>query len=155
MEDNKLIQTVEYIVSTGAKVAEKYTTIIGIPLDYVAIFTQSQEEYMEYIHLAQSLGKEIQTIPTGNLFRLNETLHTSVGDMVVVKIRKPDISRSQRGCVDFRIPNYAELKMKYQGHPFVNVIDRYEYEMIEIREDTTDVLVYFPSLSFTNIVKTT
>ena len=116
-------------------------------IDYLAIFAKDAEEYAVIESLLESLGAETdkENARTGRTFLLNELIETSAGPLAVVKIRKPDQTRPQRGAPDFRVKNYNELKETFlSSSGNFTLMVRKEYEWIEIKG--VDVLVYIPSI---------
>jgi hypothetical protein len=80
---------------------------------------------------------------------LDKPIETPAGHLEVLKVRKPDPTRSQRGAPDFRVKDYNKFKEKYfltGRNSNFSLMIRKEYEMLELKG--VDVLVYFPSKSF-------
>ena len=122
-----------------------------MPIDYASIFSKDDAEFANLERLVNTLGQPNDIIATqsGSTFLLHEPLHTQAGPLKVLKIRKPDPTRPQRGAPDFRVDDYQSFKEKHflggQNSNFSLMI-RKNYEMLELKG--VDVLVYFPSKSF-------
>ncbi len=79
---------------------------------------------------------------------LSEPLETSCGPVAQIRIRKPDVYRSQLGCADFTVKDYlvfkSEIYAKYPSN--LRLIERSDYEMFEFFDfENNDVLAYVVS----------
>lgn len=138
---NKII---DYIVEKSVDLKNKYVKE-ELKIDYVCVFSQSQEEYDHFIGLASSLGKIAQETKTGPVFKFNSPPQTIAGKPNLLKIRIPDKTRPQGGDVDFNT-DYEKFKAKYLNDKNFTLIKRENFEMIELRDEGFDVLVYFSSI---------
>ncbi len=142
----QLEKIVNYIVIAGLKAIKSNTKNEKATLDYLAIFAKNQSEFQKLLSQTCQLGKEVdpKNNLTGQTFLLKSPFQTPAGPLKVLKIRRPDPTRPQRGAPDFKVKNYQDFKKKYlvNGHNFSLVI-RKDFEMIELKG--IDVLVYFPS----------
>lgn len=80
--------------------------------------------------------------PTGPVYKFREKPNTIAGRPVLLRIRHPDKTRPERGDTDFNT-NYPVFKKKYLGNPYFKLIEREDYEMIELVNTEFDVRVYF------------
>jgi len=145
MNKNELEKIVIYLVEQGISTIKRFTDEENPVIDYVAIFSKDEDEFKNLELVAETMGKEVDkvTIRTGKTFLLNQPLNTSAGILSLVKIRKPDDTRPQRGAPDFKIQNYQQFKEKYLGsNGNFTLMPKKDYEMIEIKG--VDVLVYIP-----------
>lgn len=138
---NKII---DYIVKRCVELKNKYVEE-EVEIEYLAIFSQNQEEYNQFLTLALSIGEIVDQTPTGPVFKFNFPPQTIAGKPKLIKIRIPDNARPQRGDVDFNT-NYQEFKQKYLDNKRFALIEREKFEMIELKDDKFDVLVYFSSI---------
>lgn len=148
MVSQNLKEIIDYIVGQGVAALKQFTNEPNFVLDYLAIFSNNESEYNTFISIAQPLGKEIdpETVKTGRTFLLQEPIETSHGALRLIKIRKPDPTRPQRGAPDFKVPNYEEFKNRYlKSSGNFTLMLRDNYEMIELKG--VDVLVYIPSVT--------
>lgn len=149
MTKQELEKIVTYIVDQGLLAIKENTNEKYLPIDYIGIFCQNDEEFIEMDNLVKTLGVlgDKTATGTGNTYLLNEPINTNAGLLKVLKVRKSDATRPQRGAPDFRVNNYQSFKEKYlsRGHNF-SLITREVYELIELKG--IDVLVYFPSKHF-------
>lgn len=138
-----LQKTVDYIVSETIKLKNKYIDQTGAPIDWVAIFSQNGQEYESFLKEIKKTGKIIKDTPTGLIFKLDSPIKTNAGDVFIIKVRKHDKTRPQRGDADFRIDKYKEFKEKYLPNKHFSLIIRKDYQMVELKDLDFDVLVYF------------
>ena len=135
-----------YIVKQALEAIAINTNERNLPIDYLAIFSKDEQEFKNLEQLVRPLGKEVdkQTSKTGLTFLLDQPIKTHAGLLKLLKIRKPDPTRPQRGAPDFRVQDYRQFKDKYlkKSGNFTLMI-REDFEMIELKG--IDVLVYFPN----------
>ena len=151
MTKQDLEKIVNYIVNQGLQAISENTEKKDLPVDYMGIFSKDDTEFTDMERLASTLGKPGDKTATksGSTFLLDKPLNTPAGPLKVLKIRKPDPTRPQRGAPDFQVKDYLSFKEKYfssgQNSNF-SLMSRKKYEMLELKG--IDVLVYFPSKSF-------
>lgn len=149
MNEGNLNKIVRYIVDQGLDAIVKNTEEKYLPVDYLAIFCHDDNEYYQLDQFVAALGEIIDQhlSKTGNTYLLHKPISTNAGDLKMLKIRKPDATRPQRGAPDFQVTDYNAFKEKYlsAGGNFT-LMPRKDYEMIELKG--IDALVYFPSKSF-------
>lgn len=146
MNRKTLENIIHYLVKQAVEAIEANTEEKNLPVDYIAIFSKNEQEFKNLEQLVRPLGKEIdkQTSKTGLTFLLDQPIKTSAGLLKLLKVRKPDPTRSQRGAPDFRVHNYQQFKDKYlQKSGNFTLMIRKDFEMIELKG--VDVLVYFPN----------
>lgn len=138
---NKIIS---YLIQECVKLKDKHTQDKDLIADYVCIFSHSQHEYNKLIKTAEQIGKLASETPTGPVYTFINPPETIAGKPKLLRIRKPDTTRPQRGDVDFNT-NYEEFKKKYLDNKRFTLIKRENFEMIELKDSAFDVLVYFSS----------
>lgn len=144
MKINDFTSIIDYIVEKCVYLKNKYAEE-ELEIDYICIFSQSQEEYDQFMIFASFLGKIVQETKTGPVFKFNSPLQTIAGKPKLLKIRIPDKTRPQRGDVDFNT-DYEKFKAKYLDNERFTLIKRENFEMIELKNEEFDVLVYFSSI---------
>jgi hypothetical protein len=147
---------VNYIANQGLKAIGDNTNNEPAVLDYLAIFSKDDGEYKELDLILSPLGQEVdkEVSKTGRTFKLLEPLMTPAGPLYLLKIRRFDPTRPQRGAPDFKVPNYSQFKERYlKGGGNMTLMIRSAYEMIEIKG--VDVLVYIPSHPLSERLETT
>jgi hypothetical protein len=112
MNINELRQFVKEIVKKANDLKNKHTSEEKAPVNYACIFCQTEEQYNELKELVKTMGKIIKQTPTGPLFRIPQ-LDTVAGKLQLLKIRRPDITRTELGDADFTVSDYSEFKKKY------------------------------------------
>ncbi len=145
---------IDYIVNQGLSTIDRNCKDEKVILDYVSIFSRNNDEYNKFLLKAQVLGREVdrQTAKTGHTFVLKKLIMTQAGPLKLLKIRKSDPTRPQRGAPDFKVSNYYRFKSKYlKTSGNFTLMVRKDYEMIEIKG--IDVLVYIPEKPLTDRLK--
>lgn len=142
---------INYIVDQGIKAINDNTKETNLQIDYMGIFCKNNDEFEEMEYLLSTLGKPGDKTATksGSTFLLKEPFDTPAGPLKVLKARRPDPTRSQRGAPDFKVKNYQAFKDTYfsnEKNSNFTLMLRKEYEMLELKG--VDVLVYFPSKHF-------
>lgn len=144
---NKIL---EYIVSKTIELNKTYLPDESVRIDYSAIFCQNTTEYDGFNEKASQIGEIVEDTPTGPLYKFTKPLKTVAGPLWLLKIRKPDITRPQRGDADFTLDDYYSFKekyLKYKEH--FKLINRENFEMLELRDEKFDVLCYFSNIPLT------
>ncbi|MDP2585594.1 MAG: hypothetical protein Q8P29_01800 [Candidatus Levybacteria bacterium] len=139
-----LNEIITHLINECVKLKNKYVEEKDLIVDYVCIFTHSQEEYGEFHKLAKQIGKPTNETSTGPIYAFLNPPETIVGKPKLLKIRKPDETRPQRGDVDFNT-DYENFKNKYQDDKRFTLIKRKNFDILELRDDSFDVLAYFSS----------
>jgi hypothetical protein len=113
------------------------------PVNYACIFSQNEDEFKTFFETAKQLGgKIVIDTKAGPVFKIDPLL-TVAGKLQLLKIRKPDIKRPERGDADFTLKNYDKIKKVLLAQPGFKLIERDNFEMIEAANPEYDVLVYF------------
>jgi len=139
-----LIKAVDAIASGTSSLAKK---IIGrtFPIMSLTVFTHSEAEFELLNKVLDDLGKPYD-YNNGPRVELYSPIIVDNNQIKYLRIRKPDVERSQMGCNDFET-NYMKFKNKYLSkYPNnLRLIKRPEYEMIELYHPEFDVLAYIVS----------
>jgi hypothetical protein len=141
----ELIKTISYIVNRSTELKNKFTNASTAPVEFACIFCQNGEEYEKFTSSIQTLGKIIQNTPSGFTYLLNEPIKTVAGPLRLVKIRKPDAQRHERGDADFNT-EYKNFKKMYQGNHKFELIKRDTFEMLRLSDPEFDVMACFSSV---------
>jgi hypothetical protein len=142
METADLKRIVREIVIEAQRLAVAYTFEEKAPVNYACVFAYSGKEYEELFHASCRLGSIIQETTMGPVFHIAPIL-TAAGDLALLKIRRPDPKRQERGDADFTVSDYESFKKKYLGKPGFGIIKRPEMEMIELIDPSYKVIAYF------------
>lgn len=143
---------VQEIVEKAKNLKDKYIDQKDIPVNWACIFSQNENEYDKLNNSVSRIGKIIKQTPTGNIFHITP-IHTIAGDLLLLKIRKPDSMRPEIGDADFTVNNYSSFKEKYVDGKRFKLIIRPDFEMIELMEDGCDVRCYFSNPTQKELLK--
>lgn len=142
MKKEQFIEIVVDLVKDACALKDRHTKEINAVVNYACIFPHSDSEYEEYFTVAKDLGSVAKDTPTGSLF-LVDPIDTVAGKLRLVKVRKPDPTRTERGDADFTVADYDNFKPEILQLPGTKLIERTDMEMIELMEEGADVRVYF------------
>jgi hypothetical protein len=142
---NNLITTIKYIVNHSNELKNKFTNASEAPVEFACIFCQNEKEYDKFTNSIEKLGKIIQNTPSGLTYLLEELIKTVAGSLRLVKIRKPDTQRTERGDADFNT-EYNNFKKRYQRNPKFELIKRDTFEMLRLSDQEFDVMACFSSI---------
>ena len=142
MDRIEFISLIQNIVSEASKLRDAKTTEHNAPVNYACIFSQSNEEYESLLKIANQFGRIVHETKMGPVFYLDQ-INTLAGDIRLVKIRKPDPKRHERGDANFTVSDYQAFKKTYLDTPCFGIIERPNMEMIELADPKFNVLAYF------------
>ena len=142
---NKLIITINYIVSHSKELKDKYTSESTAPIEFACIFCQNENEYKEFTDSIEKLGKIDEETHSGFTYLLDKPLETVAGPLRLVKIRKPDPNRSERGDTDFNT-DYKDFKSKYEKDTKFELVKRETFEMLRLSDPKFDVMACFSNI---------
>lgn len=139
MLDLKKIIVTEILMRAIA-LKNKYTKEYNATAAWACIFSQSEDEYNKLLEEAKKIGNIYKETTNGPIFLLNEAMADTVK---ILKIRKPDPTKTERGDADFTVIDYNKFKEEYQNKENFKLIPRDTFEMIELTEPKAAVRVYF------------
>jgi len=142
MSIDELKDLVRGIVSDAEKLKNAYTDAVGAPVNYACIFAQTPAEYEEIENLLIKFGKRVQETSAGFVYSI-PPMETSAGDLQLLKLRKPDPTKPERGDADFTVADYPGFKDRYLSESGFSLIERPNMEMIELVNPAFNVRVYF------------
>jgi hypothetical protein len=142
MDVSEFKELIEEIVLQAARLKDKHTHEEKAVVEYACIFSQSKAEYEKLLRTVKEIGSAIKETPTGLLFRVTP-IETVSGSLRLVKIRLPDATRPERGDADFRIPDYDNFKKIVLTKKGFSLIERSDFEMIELVDKLFNVRAYF------------
>jgi hypothetical protein len=142
---NNLVTTINYIVSRSTELKNTFTDASSAPVEFSCIFCQNEEEYKDFTLSIEALGEVVERTPSGFTYLLKNPVNTIAGPLRLVKIRKPDIQRPERGDADFNT-NYNNFKIKYLGKPGFEFLKRESFEMLRLSNPTYDVMACFSNI---------
>lgn len=103
---NKIIKIVTNIVNRSTELKNKFTDELSAPVEFVCIFCHNEKEHTQFTDFIRLLGKTVETTPIGFTYFLLKPIETLSGPLRLVKIRKPDPKRTERGDADFNTYNF-------------------------------------------------
>ena len=130
------------VVRRAQKLKDTHTDEKGAPVNYACLFAQTDDEWQEMNDAVAATGSVIKETPTGPLY-LIQPLKTSAGVLKLIKVRKPDPTRTERGDADFTVADYPSFKSKALSLPGFSLIERPDFEMIELMQKNVPVRAYF------------
>lgn len=144
MDEAELQELARKIVERAKALKDSRTDEKEARVSYCCIFSQASAEYEELVAAAGRIGQVVKDTPTGPIFLLRTAISTSAGSLRILKIRKPDPTRLERGDADFSVSNYPEFRGKVLRKEGFAPITRPEAEMIELASpEFPDVRAYF------------
>ena len=135
-------ELIKSLVEEAEVLKDKYTDQKNIPVYYACIFCQSEREFNHFVSEAQKIGKVVQERPNSFLFRI-PVIKTVAGRLELIRIRRPDVLKPERGDADFIVSDYDAFKKRYIKKSGFSIIPRGNSEMIELYKEGENVRVYF------------
>lgn len=142
MDNQTFINLIQTIVSQATTLKDKYLEIGQTPVNYACIFAHNLNEYNVFNTIAQQLGKVVKDTPTGIIFQF-PPINTATGELKLVKVRRPDPTRTELGDADFTVPNFPEFERDVLTKKGFSLIQRENMKMIELIDPAFDVRAYF------------
>jgi len=144
METSEFITLIQGIVEQAKKLKDLHTTEKDAPVNYSCIFCHDEKEYEQFFAAASSIGKVVKETRSGQLFQV-APIETVAGKLQLVKVRKPDTTRQERGDADFTVGDYEAFKQECMGKPGFKLIENRPdiIEMIELMDPAFTVRAYF------------
>lgn len=150
MED--LAEIVKYIVDRAVILKNSFTDEKSAPVEFACVFCKSDDEYQKFSKEIKTNGKIVEDTPTGFTYLLNTPINTVAGSLRLVKIRKVDPERKERGDADFNT-DYGKFKENYANHPKFELIKREDFEMLRLSDSKFDVLACFSNIPKSMVLK--
>lgn len=142
MAQSTLESTVAEIVSQADRLRLRHVPEYPVHVSYCAIFCQNEDQFNALNGAAIAAGSLAETTPTGPVY-IVAPMQTAAGPLRIVKIRKPDPTRPERGDADFALKDYDSFKTANLARPGFKLIKREHFEMLELVDSAFDVRVYF------------
>ena len=151
MDADGLTKMVREIVADSSRLSAAHTSERA-PVNYACVFTHTTAEFDETAAAARRLGTVAQETPTGPVFHIAQ-LKTVAGKLFLLKIRRPDPKRTERGDADFTVADFDSFKKKHLGKPGFSLIRRTEMEMVELIDPSYDVIAYYSHPTLAEVLK--
>jgi hypothetical protein len=142
MTSDELKSLIRLIVAAARQLNATCTDQPDAPVNYACVFAQSPDEYEELINAAGLMGTIAQDTTTGPVYCV-APLSTDAGALRVLKIRRPDPKRPEKGHSAFTVTDYEAFKKNHLHKPGFSLIHRKNMEMIELIDPSFPVLAYY------------
>ncbi len=142
---NNLIKIIQDIVLQSTELKNKYTDEKETPVEFGCVFCRNEDEYQEFTKVISHMGKIVEDTKSGFTYLLNKPINTVSGPLRLVKIRKPDPLRRERGDADFNT-QYKNFKKRYQNNPKFELIKRDTFEMLRLSDPDYEVMACFSNI---------
>ena len=142
MNQEEFKKLVQMIVAEASKLRDVHTNEYKAPVNYACVFSQNEGEYESFLAIAKELGEIVKETKMGPVFHV-DPIQTIAGDLRIVKVRKPDSKRKERGDADFTVSDYQNFKKEYLNKPGFGIIERPEMEIIELIDPEFSAIAYF------------
>lgn len=152
MNTHELSDITRSIVAEARRLSVMHTDQADAPVNYACIFAQSLDEYEELLAAAHQLGPVAENTSMGPVFRISP-VSTDAGQLNLLKIRRPDPKRPERGDADFTVSDYDKFKKTYLGKPGFSIIKREDMEMLELIDPLFNVLAYYSHPPLSEVLK--
>lgn len=147
------VQTlVREIVSDALQLHKAHCPETKAVVNYVCIFSHTDEELHNLRMATAKLGSIVEDTPTGFVYYISP-ISTVAGDATLLKIRNPDPTRFQLGDADFTVLDYLEFKNAHVSKPGFKLIQRSDFEMLELADDAFSVLAYYSQPTLLEILE--
>ncbi|MBU6390495.1 hypothetical protein KGQ31_03015 [Patescibacteria group bacterium] len=148
MTVGELTSLVKDIVAEAHKLSLAHTSEVDAPVNYACVFSRNPTEYEELVRAARELGSVAEETKMGPVFLISP-IDTDAGRLQLLKIRRYDPNRLERGDADFTLSHYDKFKKEHIGVSGFRLIRRERMEMLELSDPSFNVLAYYsyPTLS--------
>lgn len=142
MTCNDIKDTMKQIVQSANELRLHHVPNYEAHVSYCAYFSQNEEDFTLVNETIQSMGTIAHDTKTGPVYIVSP-IETVAGSLKIIKVRKPDQTRPERGDADFAIKNYKAFKTENIDKPGFKLIEREYFEMIELMDENYNVRAYF------------
>lgn len=144
MPDQPIDAIVKYLIEKADQLINSYKMQDGITkIDYVAIFPKSAVDETSLVESLKHIGLPVKETPTGTIYKLTTFVEMPQGEVQLVKIKKFDKNRTQRGYIDYEVADYQKFKMENLSKGVVEISQNAEgMEMLKLVDP--EVLIFFP-----------
>lgn len=152
METEELKKRIQKIVAEARKLSIIHTDESDAPINYACVFAQNDNEFEAMVETASKFGDVVQDTAMGPVFQITP-ISTDAGQLHLLKIRRPDPNRPERGDADFTITDYETFKKNHLGKLGWGLISRPKMEMLELADPSFNVLAYYSHPTLAEILK--
>lgn len=133
---------IKEIIKEVHKLIKKCGPKFAYKISYLTIFSQSDEDFSNLRSAMQKMGEELLA-HNGYKYQLKIQLHYLNEQIMLIRIRKPDIHRKEIGCADLSYPKekYDTLRTMALEKGY-DIVVRKNYEMIELSDPHINAYTY-------------
>ena len=142
---DNLKKTIQYIAKCSNELKNIHTNETAAPIEFVCIFCQNEDEYNDFTKNISRIGRVAEDTSSGFTYLLDKPINTVAGPLRLVKVRKPDIQRRERGDADFNT-DYTNFGEKYQNNSRLELVKRNTFEMLRLSDPNYDVMACFSNI---------
>lgn len=137
-----LTQKLNEIINGAKKIHTKYLSKTNIKVDYANIFSVNSDEYVYYSEEALKLGTLIKEVSNGIYIKFVSELEVAGIKLNVIKVRKPDSSKTTDGALAFVTNDYEVLKSQLITNPnFQLSVNTFRQEEIIVTDENSDAYI--------------
>jgi len=137
-----LIKAAKEAVSKSNDLKNKFTYATDAPVEFGCVFCQTPEEYEKFTNTITPLDRIVEDTPSGYTYLLKEPIETVSGPLRLLKIRKPDPKRKERGDADFNT-NYEEFSSRYQSDPRFKIVEHKTFKYLRLEVPGSGTMACF------------
>lgn len=140
--EKSFVEVARIIVDTANSLKRKHAPQYAGHVSYCCYFSQSEESFEKLNKSVAAVGRLAKDTKTGPVYVVPR-IDTVAGPLRVFKVRKVDPSRKELGDADFALQDYESFKRENIGRPGFKLIEREEFEMIELVDPEFNARAYF------------
>lgn len=144
LSQEKFLEALDYVAASVPKLGE---VVLGelLPVDTIAIFTHSDEEFTYLEPLVREYGPESR-VSHGKTFYVDSDFEVQGQKIKYLGLRRPDTERTEVGYGDFPVADLEALRVAQANNQCVWEIQSGRgQDMLELRHPDFDVRAYVVS----------
>lgn len=147
-ESTPLLETALLVGDRASQLFRRYfDQSHAAELDYISVFTKSEDEYDELCRQAELQGEQVFH-KNGNVYRLTDETAAPL-TTAVIRVRTPSKS-DLIGCADFVVANYPQARQLLVAEQGYKEQLKGSYHIIEVEDSVLQVAMYVPSQRLTH-----
>lgn len=140
----------EAIIKIAQSAEEMTEQVIGrrMRMDVITVFSATEEEHDLVRDYLLRIGEKSKLSHGSTTYVTPKNTKEVNGYRIkILGVRAPDITRTERGYVDFPVGNYSEINQELGSNPFVHeIVSGRGRKMLEIVHPEFDVRAYIVSI---------
>ncbi len=151
--NKNLKDEIQHIIDQGLELKHKYIAKDHLRLDFINIFSQTDEEYQGFVAQIDQLGKPVKDIWKGVIVSLDKQFDVENDKLSYIMISKPREDRKVQGYLSYYLNNFEEMHTEFEKSGNNTILVRKpDYMRLEVADDEHDVKVYMTSSSMLETV---